>query len=107
LAGAAAWRALRHVGETAVWQIREHVLAEAAEEALKALRELAAFERRILRARLHLDAHGDHSGFYLLDDVGKADRTLHGLRLLRHVLRNGRMARCVRGNEQSRRTKAQ
>ena len=37
--------------------------------------------------RVDAHAHRDHRGLHLLDDVGKADRALRGLRLLRQVLR--------------------
>ena len=58
--------------------------AEAAEEALhrRAGRErrVAALEAVHARA-FDLDAHRDHRGFHLLDDVGKADRALRVLRV--------------------------
>jgi hypothetical protein len=105
LAGAAT-RPTGHIRHAAIGHIRLHVFAEAAEEALETAGELT-FERRILRALFHLDAHRDHGGLNFFNNVRKPDRALYGLRLLGHILRNGGMTGRIGCNEQSRRTEAQ
>ena len=57
--------------------VREHFvrLAEAAEEALEAGRELVLKTAHLRAGAIDLDAHRNHRGLHLLDDVGKAGRT--------------------------------
>ena len=72
--------------------------AEALEEALhrRAGRERrVAFKAHHLRATIDLDAHRDHGGLHLLDNVGKTDRALRGLRISGACKERG----VARGNE--------